>query len=435
LFIREKLSTFIRQIVFPSIHGHSFKITNTYSTIAMTLEEFKDVLQLNKLAKSWIDEYKSNNLGAHSKNLKKQLKEMQILQAKTDKLIEKQAGDAGDATDWKSLYEEIEKLAQSSPTFATCFGKADDLLSDGTPVAKETATLAIKLKKMSSAWVGQFADDADDKAENMIMTIYEQAKKVLAAPKSTDGDTVTLAFYGSKSKRCRKMRKTLEFISNEYEGIVNVELNLVENEDDHMHKLGINSVPAIIFKRGKKEIATHEGTISISALESKVNVLVEGANISSSSSVDSVADLKSINKKELYSLGEYVMFYFEASWCGICKKTTPVVESQSKSYSKVKFVSVQIDGSHSMHKSLGVTEVPSIVFIRDGKVIGKHVGYINPSSMDKLMEKFAVSNKHKIGNSSSGTSTLLKEGKELKAQAIAAAKEKKKAEKEKKDKK
>jgi thioredoxin 1 len=403
----------------------------------MTLEEFKDVLQLNKLAKSWTDEYKEKKLGNYSANLKKQLKEMQILKAKTDQLIEKQAGDIGGDTDWKSLYEEIEKLAKTSPTFATCFGKADDLLSEGTPVAKETAALAIKLKKMTSAWVGQFGEDVKDKqAENLIMTIYEQAKKVLAAPKNTDGDTVTLAFYGSKSKRCRKMRKTLEFISNEYEGIVNVEINLVENEDDHMHEMGINSVPAIIFKRGKKEIATHEGSLSISALESKVNVLVEGANITNSSSADCVADLKSINKKELYSLGEYVMFYFEASWCGICKKTTSVVESQASSYSKVKFVSVQVDGSHSMHKSLGVTEVPSIVFIRDGKVIGKHVGYINPSSMDKLMEKFAVSNKHKIGNSSSGTSTLLKEGKELKDQAIAAAKEKKKAEHQaKKDKK
>ena len=375
----------------------------------MTLEEFKDVLQLNKLAKSWLDEYSKNNLGAHSSKLKKQFKEMQSLKAQTDTLIDRQSGEAGgEADNWQELYEDIQKLAKTSPVFAPCFGEANDLLSDGSPVSKEAGMLAIKLKKMTSAWVGRFEDEVqDNNAKELIMTIYEQAKKVLAAPKNADGDMVVLEFYGSKTKRCRKMRKKLEFIAAENEGMVDVVMHLIKDEDGVMHKLGIENLPAIIFKRGKKQIAKHEGDLSISAVQSKLGAIMDGASISDSSSVPSIKELKKINGKELYSLGEYLLFYFTLPNCGICNKTDEVVNKIGNSYSKIKFESVMVDGSHSLHKSFGVTHVPSLVFVRLGKVIGKHVGYINPSNFEEKMDKFASSTKTKMGLSENGESMVI----------------------------
>ena len=83
----------------------------------MTLQEFKDVLKMNKLAIAWIADYKKNNLGVHSNKLKKQYKEMRLLKSKTDNLIERQAGDSASEKDWKTLYKEIEKLARQQPIF------------------------------------------------------------------------------------------------------------------------------------------------------------------------------------------------------------------------------------------------------------------------------------------------------------------------------
>ncbi len=374
----------------------------------MTLEEFKDVMQLNKLAKSWIEDYKKNNLGVHSENLKKQYKEMNQLKSRTDNLIEKQSGEAGADGDWKSLLAEIKKLAQSNPVFAACFGKSGNLLKEGASVSKEAGMLAIKLKNLTSAWVGNYGDDVkDDEANSLVATIYEQAKKVIASPKDSDSDMVILEFYGSKNKRCNKMLKTVEFIADEHKGLVDIVINKVEDEDKSIHKKGIENLPAIIFKRGKKSIAKHEGSLSISALQSKVNMLLEGANITDSSSINSINDLKKINKKELYSMGEYLMFYFTLHNDGLCKKTTPVVEKAGRGFSKVKFESVMVDGSHSLHRSFGVTHVPSIVFVRLGKVIGKHVGYINPSNLDELMDKFTKSAKTKMGLTQYGDSRII----------------------------
>ena len=91
------------------------------------------------------------------------------------------------------------------------------------------------------------------------------------------------------------------------------------------------------------------------------------------------------------------MFYFKLPNCGICKKTTPVIEKAGKKFSKVKFESIMVDGSHKLHRSFEVTHAPSVVFVRLGRVIGKHVGYINPSNMEELMDKFTKSVKTKMG--------------------------------------
>jgi len=374
----------------------------------MTLEEYKDVLQLYNLANSWIEDYTANDLGRHSAKLKKQYNEMLKLQAKTERLIEKQAGEAGNDLDAGDLEAKINTLGRSSVAFASCFGNTQTAFDSKAPVSKETTLIAIELKKLTSTWYGKFSDSSQDNSTASLMaSIHEQAKKLISAPKTLDGDSMSLVFYGSKSKHSRKMRKNVEIAQEEYQGLLNIELNLIEDEDKATQELGLESFPTVLFKRGDKIVAKHEGYLSISALQQKVGVLMTGSNFSDSTSVKSITDMKSVNQKELYNMGEHLLFYFEASWCGICKKTTPVVKQFSSAYHKVKFEQIQVDGSHSLHKSFGVNEVPAIVFVHDGKVVGKHTGYINPSNLKRLLEQFAISNKKNIGNSSSGTVSII----------------------------
>lgn len=375
----------------------------------MTLQEFKDVVQLHKLADTWIEDYQQHNIGVYSSKQKKQLKEMKQLLAKTRQLIEKQSGDLGtDDKDWKTSYEMICELAKSSTAFLSCFGEVTIAPDSSAPISTETALLAIKLKKMTASWYGRFSDEInDDKAVALVATIHERSKQVLSAPKTTESDTATLCFYHSNSKRCRKMRKNVDFVSDRYEGLLNVEQHLIEDEDKAMHKLGIETLPTLIFKRGTKEIATHKGSLSISALEQKIGLLLEGANFSDSSSVKSLKDMKSVTPKELYAMGEYLLFYFETTWCGHCKKTTPDVKELATQYSKVHFECITIDGSHKKHKSFGVTEVPCLVFVHDGRVIGRRVGYTNPTTLQDMLEQFAVSNKRKIKTGAPGASSVI----------------------------
>lgn len=375
----------------------------------MTLEEYKDVVQLNTLAKDWIKSYTDNKLGKYSPQLKRQYKEMKILEAKTEQLMERYKG-SGDENEQLAT---IEKLAKDSPSFAKCFGPV--VAEQPSKIGKETTMLALELQKLTTSWFGQFSDTTtNNRGKTLVASIHECAKELLAAPKTIDGDTITIVFYGSKSKRCRKMKRNVEFVNKKYDGLINTEQHLIEDDEQAMHKLGLENLPTLIFKRGNDKVATHQGLLSISALESKVNLLLEGASFSDSSSVKSINDMKAVNQKELYGMGEYLLFYFTVPWCGTCKKTTPVVERHARDYNKVKYESVQVDGSHNLHKSFGVTEVPSLVFVHDGKVIGKHTGYINPSTLKKLLEDFAVANKRKLGTTHSGEASLIEE-EEIKA--------------------
>jgi thioredoxin 1 len=374
----------------------------------MELKTLKDIIALNNLANQWLNDYESNNLGGHSASLKKQSGEMRQLKNKTERLIEEQSGDTPLDGDWKALLNNIQKLAKSSPVFAACFTPNAPLLQSGASVSKEVAVLAIKLSNMTAAWLGKYSQDSKDKSTiQLVQLLHDQAKTAMKAPKNAAGDAIIIDFYGSKNKQCRRMLKTIDFIAEQYQGLVQKQVHLVKSESKLTQQFGLDNLPAIIFKRGNKKIAKHEGSISISALQSKINTLLEGANISDSSSVDSIKDLKKVNRKELYAMGEYLMFYFSLHNCGICKKTKPVIEKAGKKFSKVKFESVMVDGSHALHRSFGVTHVPSVVFVRLGKVIGKHVGYINPSNLEELMDKFTKSSKTKMGLTEYGDSRII----------------------------
>lgn len=219
----------------------------------MTLEEYKDVLQLYKLSSSWIEDYLRNNLEKHSSKLRKQYKEMQQLQTKTGQLIEKQASDVGEDLDAGDLQEKIIALAKGSVAFASCFGDIQTSFDSKAPVSKETTLLAIQLKKLVSTWYGKFSDSSQDNSTNILMAhIYDQAKKLIAAPKTLNDDGYSIVFYGSKSSRCRNMRKNIERAQEEFEGLLDIELHLVKDEAKITHQLGIEKFPNDSIQKRQK---------------------------------------------------------------------------------------------------------------------------------------------------------------------------------------
>ena len=374
----------------------------------MTLEEYKDVSLLHKLAVEWIEDYDKNNLGKHSAKLKKQYKEMQKLLDKVQILIQKQSGDAGEDMDEDELQKEITRIGKESPAFASYFGDTNVPFDSSAPVSKETALVAAQLKKLTATWYGKFSDTSQDaNVVKLIAGVHDQAKKIIAGPKTLDDDQMSILLYYTKSKDGGKMVRNVELANDEYDGALAITLKLVEDEDKQTHKLGIKNFPAVLFKRGKDTVATHEGYLSLSALQQKIGILLTGSNFSDSSSVKSVKDFKSVNQKELYSMGEHLLFYFTIHNCGHCKRITPTVEKVANFYHNVKFEQIEVNGNTNLHTSFGVNRVPALVFVHDGKVVGKHTGFIDSSGLKRRLEEFAISNKKNIGMTNGGEVTLI----------------------------
>jgi thioredoxin len=74
-----------------------------------------------------------------------------------------------------------------------------------------------------------------------------------------------------------------------------------------------------------------------------------------------------------------------ATWCGPCQQMTPIFEELEQELgSNYKFVKLNVDESRELSIQYGVTSVPTFIFIKGDKIMGKETGYM---PKDELVEK------------------------------------------------
>jgi thioredoxin 1 len=79
---------------------------------------------------------------------------------------------------------------------------------------------------------------------------------------------------------------------------------------------------------------------------------------------------------------------FWAEWCGPCRAIGPVIDELSKDYAgKVKVGKVNVDENPQVSMNFGITSIPAILFIKDGKVVDKLVGAQPKSNFVKKIEQ------------------------------------------------
>ena len=92
--------------------------------------------------------------------------------------------------------------------------------------------------------------------------------------------------------------------------------------------------------------------------------------------------------KEIKQSSKPVVLDIYASWCGPCQQMEPFFEELEKELSHLyTFAKLNVDeGREISIKEYGVTSIPTIVFIKDGKVVGKEVGYMDKDTLKSKIE-------------------------------------------------
>ena len=72
---------------------------------------------------------------------------------------------------------------------------------------------------------------------------------------------------------------------------------------------------------------------------------------------------------------ELIVLDFFANWCKPCKVIGPIVEELSNEYEgKATIIKIDVDNNKEIASQYGIRNIPTILFIKNGEVVDKHMG-------------------------------------------------------------
>jgi thioredoxin 1 len=93
------------------------------------------------------------------------------------------------------------------------------------------------------------------------------------------------------------------------------------------------------------------------------------------------------NFEEYISSGKPVVIDTFAQWCGPCKKIGPYIEQLAEEYDNVIVGKADVDECYTITEKFGIRNVPTVLYIKDGKVVDKAVGALSKSVYEEKIKK------------------------------------------------
>ena len=78
---------------------------------------------------------------------------------------------------------------------------------------------------------------------------------------------------------------------------------------------------------------------------------------------------------------------FWAPWCGPCRMMGPIIEQLADQYEgKAKVGKVNVDEEGELSQAFGVMSIPTIVLVKDGKVVKQAVGARPKAEVEAMLQ-------------------------------------------------
>lgn len=100
----------------------------------------------------------------------------------------------------------------------------------------------------------------------------------------------------------------------------------------------------------------------------------------------SVLNIHSENfENEVMRSEKPVLLDFWASWCGPCRMVGPIVDEIAEERTDIKVGKVNVDEQQKLAAKFEIMSIPTLVVMKDGKVIQRSVGAKNKNEILEML--------------------------------------------------
>ncbi len=93
---------------------------------------------------------------------------------------------------------------------------------------------------------------------------------------------------------------------------------------------------------------------------------------------------------EVLATDKLVIIDFWAEWCGPCKMIGPIIDQIGEEYAdKVVVGKVDVDNNDDTTSKYGIRNIPTVLYIKDGKVVDKVVGAGSKNVFTEKIDKWS----------------------------------------------
>ena len=77
---------------------------------------------------------------------------------------------------------------------------------------------------------------------------------------------------------------------------------------------------------------------------------------------------------------------FYADWCGPCRMVSPIVDEIAEENPQYLVGKINVDNELELAQSFGVASIPTLVVLKEGKVVEKSVGAKSKAQILAMLE-------------------------------------------------
>lgn len=103
----------------------------------------------------------------------------------------------------------------------------------------------------------------------------------------------------------------------------------------------------------------------------------------------SVLNVTKENFAELKSSNKLALIDFYADWCGPCRAVSPIVDELAEEKKEFLIGKINVDDEPELAKEFNVVSIPTLIIMKNGNIVNKHIGACTKAQLVKILEDAA----------------------------------------------